>query len=370
MKMKKWIALLLAIVLCMSVLAACGGEPNEPDKKPVDEPEPKPTPESTEEPATEPEPVLDGMNTVEITNADYGDIIFSYPDDGSVTVIIAEPGAEDKSLIPRDEFEDLVRVIIQSHYNIAYQKALIAGDDFNILVGYTNYYDSGSYLKTFGMVERNALFFRSEPLTLEGVTGVVNTSHVASFIFPAITQYAGRVFLVFPNSVDEDDDVQELSKSLIERADILAIINTFRFPGEIQDEPRLEVQPLDNEIFSITPTDGWEVTEMNFMWHIYELKKGEMRINTNSSSSTPAREKMDEFLNSVVYSDTERVDNVTINGQEFAVLHTERWEMFILFTTRDGAPLDIDSPGYFMMEIRGTNNLDDVMPVLNTLTVK
>ena len=368
--MKKATVILLVLALCLSLLAACGGEPEEPAAPVIEDPRPAPelTPEPT--PVPIPEPVTDGMNTVEITNADYGDIIFSYPDDGSVTVIIAEPGAEDKSLIPRDEFEDLVGAIIQSHYNIEFQKALIAGDDFNILVGYTNYYDSGSYLKTFGMVERNALFFRSVPLTLDGLTGVVNTSHVASFIFPAITQYAGRVFLVFPNSVDEDDDVQELSKSLIERADILAIINTFRFPGEIPDEPRLEVQPLDNEIFSLTPTDGWEVAEMNFMWHIYKLKKGEMIIDTNSSSSTPAREKMDEFLNSVVYSDTERVDNVTINGQEFAVLYTERWEMFILFTTRGGAPLDIDSPGYFMMEIRGTNNLDDVMPVLNTLTVK
>ena len=368
--MKKTIALLLAILLCMSVLAACGGETNEPDTRPVDKPESTPAPEVTPEPKPEPEPVADGMNTVEITNSDYGDIIFSYPDDGSVTVIIAEPGAEDKSLIPEDDMRALLDIIIQSDNDIEFQKALIAGDDFNIMVGYTNYFDSGSTLKSFGMVERDKLSFDGEPLTLDGLDGVVYTQNITTIIFPAITQYAGRVILVFPNSVDEDDRVSDISRSLFERADIQAIINTFSFPGEILDEPRFETQPADNEIFSITPTDGWELTNMSFMWHTYQLRKGEMKLNTKSSSSTPVSEMIDEYLSDAnVYNDMEQIDNATFNGQEYVVLHDEGWRLFVLLTSRGGGPLDIDGEGHFLMEIQHIDSLDDVAALLNTVTV-
>jgi|GEM_PF-3012609 len=368
--MKKSIAILLALMLSFSILAACGSE-EEPPTPVVDEPKTEATPEPTPEPAPTPELIPDGMTTVEITDADFGDIVFSYPDDGSVEVFIAEPGAEDDSLMADDDFRELLGVIIQSDNNVKFQRALLVGDDFNIIVGYTDFYNSASTYKTFGMAVRGKMDLRAEPVTLGGLDGIVNAQHVASFIFPAITQIASRMILVFPNSIEEDDDVREMSLSLIEREDIKAILNTFSFPGEILDEPRFEVQPIDNEIFSLTPTDGWEVSGASFMWHTYELRKGDMRIETKSSSSKPLTEPIDEYFNNSVYSDDiEELDNVTINGQEFVVLYSDRWEMFWLFTSRGGGPLDINGEGHFELITRGTKNLDDVMPLLNTLTVK
>ena len=366
--MKKAIAILLALVLGISMLAACSGDTPEPEtEQPAGTPAPTPTPT----PTPPPEPELDGMNTVEITNDDYGDIIFSYPDDGSVEVTIAEPGAEDKSLIPRDEFEALLGMIIQSHYNIEFQKALITGEDFYLMVGYTNYFDSGSGYKSFGMVEHAAMRVRGEPLTLDGLNGFVQTSHVASIIFPALTQNAGRVILVFPNSVDEGDDVREMSRDLFQREDIQAILNTFRFPGEILNEPRLETQPIDNNFFSLTLTDGWEVKSMNFMWHIYELEKGEIRIEIRPSDSRPVSYRIDEFLSgNNVYRDMEQIDNATFNGQEFVVLHDEGWKKFVLITSRGGGPLDLESTGYVMLDTSQADSLDELAALLSTIRVK
>jgi hypothetical protein len=108
---------------------------------------------------------------------------------------------------------------------------------------------------------------------------------------------------------------------------------------------------------------------MSFMWHTYELQKGDMKISTDSSSSTSVSEKINEYLNSNIYIDVEQLDNVTINGQEYVVLHDERWEMFILLTSRGGGPLDINSAGHFLLDIRYADSLDDVMPLLNTITV-
>jgi len=370
--MKKTIAILLILLLSISTLAGCGGaeEPQTtpPEETPVSVPEL--APESETEQESEPEATADGMNTVEITDVKYGDIIFSYPDDGSVTVMIAEPGAEDDSLIPEDEFRELLGVITQSHYDVEYQKALIAGDDFNILVGYTNYFDSGSSLKTFGMVERTAMRHRGEPLTFDGLDGFIHTQSVTSISFPAITQIAGRVILLFPNSVDEDDDVGEISRSLFERADIQAFLSTLRFPGEILDEPRLETQPIDNEIFSITPSDGWEVTGMSFMWHTYELYKGDIRVTIETSGSRPPSYQIDDYLSdSNVYNDIELIENVTFNGQEFIVMHDEGWKLFVLVTSRGDEPLDIESEGYVMLVIQHADSLDDVTSLLNTIKV-
>ena len=228
--MKKSIAILLALMLSFSILAACGSE-EEPPTPVVDEPKTEATPEPTPEPAPTPELIPDGMTTVEITDADFGDIVFSYPDDGSVEVFIAEPGAEDDSLMADDDFRELLGVIIQSDNNVKFQRALLVGDDFNIIVGYTDFYNSASTYKTFGMAVRGKMDLRAEPVTLGGLDGIVNAQHVASFIFPAITQIASRMILVFPNSIDEGEDVREMSLSLIERADIQAILNTFSFPG-------------------------------------------------------------------------------------------------------------------------------------------
>jgi len=371
--MKKSMLVLMAVMLCVSMLAGCGGEAEEPEVMPVEEDEPllmtEPGPEL--EPENEPVSVPDGMITVEIINADFGDIIFSYPDDGSVTVTIAEPGAENDSLIPADEFRELLGVIIMNDNNVAFQRALIAGDDFNILVGYTDYYDGGNIYNTFGMVVNSKTTHGAQPLTYDGLNGILHYQHVATISFPAITQIAGRVILVFPNFIEEDDDVSEISRGLFEREDVQAILGTFRFPGEMLNEPRLETQPVDNQIFSITPADGWEVSAFSTMWHTYEFKKGDMRIETESSSSKPLTEPIDEYFNNSVYSsDLEELDNVTVNGQEFVVLRSERWGMFWLFTSRGGGPLDINGEGHFELIIRGANNLDDVMPLLNTLTVK
>jgi len=368
--MRKAISILLVLILNISVLAACGGETEEPAAPVVDEPKIESTPEPAPEPVAV--PIADGMNTVEIISAEYGDIIFSYPDDGSVTVMIAEPGAEDRSLIPTEEFREFLGVIIMNDNNIDFQKALIAGDDFNIMVGYTDYYDGGGIHNTFSMVVNSKMQFGAKPLTFDGLDGIIHYQHVATISFPAITQIAGRVILVFPNVIEEGDDVGEMSRELFERDDVQAILSTFRFPGEILDEPRLETQPIDNPVFSLTPADGWEVSGFSTMWHTYELQKGDMKINTESSTSKSVKDQVEEYIFDTrnVYTDSEQVDNITFNGHEFVVYHNERWEMFFLLTSRGDGPLDINSDGFFMMEIRRVNNLDDLMPLLNTLKVK
>jgi len=52
------------------------------------------------------------------------------------------------------------------------------------------------------------------------------------------------------------------------------------------------------------------------------------------------------------------------------VLYSERWEMFWLFTSSGGGPLDKNGEGHFELIIRRADSLDDVMPLLNSLTVK
>jgi len=366
--MKKTIAVLLALILSLSVLVACGGE-EDPEPAILDRTAEPPEPAATAEPEPTPAAAADGMNLVEITDAEYGDIIFSYPDDGSVTVTIAEPGADDQSLMPRDVFEDLIGVIIEDINDIDYQRALIAGDDFNILIGYTNYFNTEYGYKTFGMVEYYRTDYGAEHLSLGGITGYANVRSVVTIGFPAITQFAGRVILIFPNSVDEDDDLNEINQELFKRADIQAILKTFEFPGEMLNEPRLEVQPLDDEFFSITPTDGWEFTYMDFDSNSYELVKGDMEVSIDVFEWWSVSYQINEYLSSAVYDDIEQLDNATFNGQEFVVLRDDWWDMTILITSLGGGPLDTDSDGHLLIDIRGTDSLNDVASLLNTITV-
>jgi len=363
--MKKAIATLLILMLSISTLAACGGDDTpEPVVKQALEPTPEPTPE------LEPEPAADEMITVKITNDDFGDIIFSVPDDGSVTVKLAEPGAEGRSLMSREEIEDILGLLIERYYDIDFQEALIEGDDFYILVGYTHYNEDAFAFKSFYMLSYFSQPITFAPLIIDGLDGFEHASSFLTIALPAITQYAGRLIILFHKSYEDNYHHKELNQELYERADIQAILSTFEFPGEILDEPRLELQPQDCEFFSITPTDGWKFANIFESNNWFALVKGDMLIEISVSQSSPVSEKIEEYINSDVYTDCEQLDNITLNGQEFVVLYSRRLSTHIVLTSLRGGPLDLNSDGHVRLYISNAVSLDDFTPLLSALTIK
>ncbi len=82
--MKKWLALFLAVVMCCSLLAACGGSDDQPTTDPqpsesqtVENPTPDPTPSVSQEPEPEPEPEPEVAQ-------DLADYLWEIPEDATV----------------------------------------------------------------------------------------------------------------------------------------------------------------------------------------------------------------------------------------------------------------------------------------------
>jgi len=371
--MKKSIAILLALIMCISILAACGKE----EAPPAPTPEPEAASESTPEPT--PEPVEDGMTTVTITSAEFGDIVFSYPDDGSLIVEVAGPDVESLEVVDDDDLEELFDVPIYSYDLVQYQQAHIVGDGFNIIIGYTDYSDNAFGWRTFGMYSRY-MRIGGDYTSLGGLEGAINLFGVVTMTFPSIDQFVGRTIMVFPDSPGaEDEDTEERNAELLERPDVKAILDSIEFPGEMKNEPRLETEPLDDKYFSINPVDGWEFIAHSLVFNSFELVKqgvgssyfneGEAEVNIRQFGLSSVGKEVDSLLDHNLFTDVEQLDNLTINGQEFIVLQSAGWEKFWLFTSIGAGPLDEDQDGYIAIYVHYLDDLDVAMPLINTVRI-
>jgi len=382
--MKRTIAILLALMMCMSILTACGGGEVAPEPTPKQEETTEPVQEeSIPEPEPEPEPTETQGNQFTVSHEGFGSIGFSVSDE-SLEVILAEPDQESLELFEGDTNGSRAKWADQ----IQYQKAVISGDDFVIVIGFTDYYNApGSLYKTYGMLARLMQGSRTDdPSVLYGgLEGFNWTNNYYTMAFPATSQFGGRQIFVspsFPGVEDLDrNELKELTEELMERPDINAILDTLTFDGEFISEPGYETEPIETDYVIITPTDGWEFIKVDEGSNNFNLGKdgisnqsalphGEIEINTRSSNFASANEEIEKLRGYSNTEDLEFIDNVMLGNQEFVVYHSGKANQFFLYTSIPAGPLDLNSPGYVHILVWRLDDYNEALPMLNMIKVK
>ncbi|MCL2463299.1 MAG: hypothetical protein FWF44_11580 [Defluviitaleaceae bacterium] len=361
--MKKALAILLILTLSVSILAGCGGKAEDPT----------PTPTST--PTATPTPTPDGPKTETVTllSPDYGDISFSYIDDGSLTVTAAcDPDEVCLDVLGEDVFDETL------YYpgTVQYQRAHIKGDGFHIVIGYTDYREN-SY-RTFSMYMNSGFWNDPEESIYGGVKGYSLLNKIYFLTFPATTQFASRIIAIYPDSVSDEEKVEDKCEELLGLPAVRAILDSLKFSGEFKNEPRFETQPIDDKFFAISPTDGWEITYYSDGFNSYTLRKegvgngrfgrsyAELHIEKWGLSSP--KEELDDKLDGDFYDEAVRLDDITINGQKFFVIQDASWSYIWLYTSI-GA-FDENKSGYIEIKISYVDDIEAAMSLLQTVTIK
>ena len=380
--MKRTIALVLAIMLGLTFLAGCGGGDNggggsnSPTPAPTSAPTSAPTPASTPAPtsaptpAPPPEPKGPEMVTVTIENADYGDISFSYLDDGSFTVETAGPGSESLKEL-EDAYKEAMGTFITA---TGLTKAHLAGDGFHIVFGYIDYTSGNS--KTFSSFNKSR---ECEDVELGSYKGFMDYYNKCFYLaFPATTQYAGRGVIIYPENLAAMDG-KRLSgwAELLDLPGVAAVLETLEFSGTLKQEERWETLPVENDYIAFAPVEGWEFSEISPSSYtlINEGLPGSashvsptVRINT-SSNKTPMNE-FDETLNVTNSGKAEKIGDVTINGRRYLAAKDETINVVYLITS--SGSYDLNENGFVKILVRYTvdHDLGPAMPLLETITFK
>jgi hypothetical protein len=411
---KKAISVVLALVFCFSMLSGCGdsgggstttAEPPAPTPSASATPEqsratpsatttttPSTEPPTTHEPDPEPEPET---KTVTLTSPDFGDISFSYLDDGKTIVELADPGTETLAAI--EAFYMVVRNETRRRFSyssaIQYEKAHITTEGVHIVLGYSDYantdyfmnltYDALLYSRTSESIPTPEIEYGG----LVGYAAANNSDKIFTLFFPAITQHGARVITIYPDDLTEDilkelrntNDWIELG--LLELPQVKAILDTLDFGGKALDEERWETQPIDVPEFTLTPVDGWEVYEHNSNpapnVSYFRLKNEEIeRKFPNVAPSIYIEVRPDktpqEQLDETLKGDWEKVADVTIGGRRYAAVQSTQDSFrgnFVLITSI-GASTNMNEPGYIYILTRNTVDLDQAKSLIETIVFK
>ena len=380
--MKKTIAILLALMMCVSFLAACGGGEPEPESAPADPPaqqedEPEKEPEKT--PAPAPEPAEDGRIT--ISSDEWGDISFVVPDNGDYELLLAEPGQGSLELFDRKlHGQDLY----DPYQWMTYQKAFITGDGFDILIGYKDLMeDPNNSKQTFGMTINK--WYQPDEVTYDGLDGFGFMKDFYILAFPAITQFGMRLVHIFPHLPDGADEfernqMEELAKEIVDLPEIHVILDSLKFDGEFISEPRFETEPIEGKLVTVTPTDGWEFSDvdMTFLSAFTLVKEGlgntfarpygEIVIITKSTG-VPLKEYIEDIKSVSSNEGIEQLDNVTINNQEFLLFHVPKISKFLFLTSPKNGVLDLDMVGHIDIEVNFVDDYNVAMKMLESIIV-
>jgi len=379
--MKKTLAILLALMMFVSILTACGGEeapppdlnpPREQDKTPDKTPEPVKTPE--------PPPPDDGRTT--ISSAEWGNISFIVPDTGEYELLLAEPGQDSLELFERNVHGQSLEEAI---HRMTYQKAFITGDGFDILIGYKDLVaDDYNFYQTYGMTEN--YWSRADKVTYDGLEGFAQMRYFYILAFPAVTQYGLRLIHIFPHLPEGADsfgrgEMEELAKELVDLPEIHVILDSLEFSGEMINEPRFELQSSKGDLVTVTPTDGWELSKRDNGVTAWALKKegigngnfgrtyGEITVFTLSAGRT-LKELIESRERSSSFRDMVQLDNIMINNQEFLVFSVPGLSTrFTFLTSKEIGVLDLDMAGYIEIEIFYVDDYNDALPMLKSITI-
>jgi len=381
-KMKKTIAILLALMMCVSILVACGGkEEPKPESAPADPPaEQEKEPEKTTEPAPEPEPAADGKITV--TSDEWGDISFIVPDNGNYELILAEPGQESLEIIGTELHGQRIDFPYQQ---MTYQKAFITGNGFDILIGYKDLLaDRTHSWPTYSMMVNT--WNRPNEVTYGGLDGFGYRWDFYILAFPAITQYGMRLVHIFPHLPDGADEfssgqMKDLTEEIMNLPEVHLILDSLEFSGEFISEPRFETEPIDGKHMTINPVDGWEFTTTEANLAHFKLKN--YVIDTSSSNSTyaeiviqtgdgarPLSDIIEDSKGASSNKGIEQLDNIKIKSQEYIVFNVPDTPKYILFSSPESGVLDLDMGGHVKIEILYIDDISLAMPMLESITVK
>jgi len=310
--------------------------------------------------------------TVDLESSDFGSISFVCPGDLVDTMQKSGPGLSSLNLFEDDLWERIVDNRI-----LPYQKVLISGSGFNMVIGFNDYREQYFY-NTYDMYRKAQ--WDTEDIQYGGLTGYSCLKGVLLLSFPAITQYGGRVIALYPENLKEftdKDDLEEKSAKLITLPAVKEILNSLKFTGNMMNEERFETMPIINKYFSLTPTDGWEITFFDEQIYHYSLEKegagnpemswAEAEFTIEVWESKSPKDRLNDILGTGIFDDIQQLSNRTINGQEYYVVYSAEFPIYWL----------VSSPGAFNPNSENTLTitikfieLDDVMPLFDNLTIK
>lgn len=345
--MKKVLTVILVGVLGLSMLAGCQG---------------KKDPNST---------------TITIESSEYGDIGFSYVDDGTLKVTVADENTKSLAVLGDTVFDET----LSFPGTVQLQKACIEGDGFVMVIGYTDYLsDRYNGYKTYDMYKDSSFWHDPVDVTYGGLKGYQLLDGICFLTFPSITQYAVRIIAIYPESVQSSEKVEDRSLELLELPAVRDILESLTFTGSHVDEPRFETMPVEDDFFSLTPVDGWQVSFSSNGFNSYTLYKAgvgngsfgsrDAILHVEKWSLNSVRKEVDSILTSSTFSDAVQLDNIVINDREYLVVQDSGWSYIWLFTSLGTEPLDENAAGYIEIKLSYVDDLAPAMPVLQTITVK
>jgi len=387
--MKKAIALLVALMMCISILAACGGGDPEPEpapkdpgseatKEPEKSPEPSKSPEPVKSPEPDPEPVDDGRIT--ISHEIFGDISFIVPADGNYELLLAEPGQDSLELFDND-----IRgqSLTAPYSKMTYQKAFISGDGFDILIGYKDLLgDTRNDRPTYDMTVND--WTERVEVNSGGLIGYSNMWFFYILAFPATTQYGMRLAYVIPHVPDGGEKfdrgkMRDFALKVMDTPEPFLILDSLEFSGEKFNETRYETEPFEGKIITVAPKDGWEFNETGFLLNSFNLIKegignttaakpfGEITIFTETAGK-PLKEIIEDRKGSSTHAGLEQIDNITINGQEYLLFYSTERSKFMMFTSPESGVLDLNMVGYIQIEVKWIDDINLALPMLESIT--
>jgi len=346
--LKKAEALLLILLTAVILLTGCGSQ-NRSSGQPQQEDE-----EDTSQ---------EQSNTVTIKNAAFGDISFTIPDNKNVTVTVAKPEQESLEIYKDKLFGETINDNL-----LQYQKAHIAGDGFNIVMGYIDYRDQFWY-KTYDMFKNGLRVL--EDVQYGGVDGYCTKYGLLQLSFPSITQFAGRVIAIYPQDLEDQEDLRTGCIKAFELPVVKEILASLMFTGQPLVEERFETATINDPFFSITPTDGWELHHVNEVSHHYVFLK-DHQYNPEFSlivyEYTSPKEAIDDYLGNERASGVRQLENMSINSHEYCVVYRDDWQAYFLFTSP--GELDLNSRDTILVSIVFIESLDNAMPLLNTIIIR
>ncbi|MCL2807952.1 MAG: hypothetical protein FWD27_07360 [Coriobacteriia bacterium] len=347
--MKKAAAVLLIIVLSTSLLlgSSCANEGSESQSNAQ-------------------------FETVTIANNTFGDISFRHVSNGSLTVTVELAEYATLGVLGNSVFNQS----LQHPAMVDYEKVHIAGDGFNMVIGYTDFRGSG--YETYNMFRNYGFWDDAQEVTYGGLEGFSFLHEICFLAFPATTQFGARIIALYPDALEDTELLEEKSQQILKMSEVQDILFTLQFSGEPRNESPFEAEAINNEHFSLTPTDGWELSYHSPRLITYQLSKPDagnrvfgfadavLRIDLWKHSSP--KEMMEEVLQGSFYDEAVSLDNITINEREFLVVEDRSWANIWLFTSV-GESFDEDAPGTLEIKLSYLDTVDEAMKLLETLEI-
>jgi hypothetical protein len=226
--MKKSIAILIVLILCISILAGCGGGDDNTTSDAKSE-QTTATPEGNTPTApdgntpTTPEPAPTPMETFNVPSGRFGGMSISYPEGTNVTIDF------DESKLKSGEYNKFIYGSLNCSSDMSYEAAHVVFDDFGLVMGfkdfgrtYENYYEStkgSKFEKDFKDVEfGNAKGF-----------AIYDTAYGFVYIFfPSFSDEYGRCIAVYTAESLEKEDPY----ALLDNPAILAVLETLNLESK------------------------------------------------------------------------------------------------------------------------------------------